>query len=152
MLANNKDVDVLGPWAWKLMGSGQWWGPEGKSALGHIKDGEILWAAVYDHYEKGGSIQVHIAIDDPKVVTRRAISQVFEYPFNQLGVKKLIGIVNSENIKALAFDLRLGFQIEHVIYDAYDMGDMYILTMTPDQCRWIRGKDYGQLNKRSAAA
>lgn len=151
MLANSKDVDVLGPWAWKLMGSGQWF-PEGKSALGHIKDGEVLWAVVYDHYEKSGSIQVHLAISSPKIVTRRAISQVFEYPFYQLGVKKVIAIINSKNIKSLAFSLRIGWQIEHVIYDAYEMGDMYILSMTQEQCRWIKGDTYGWISRSTAAA
>ena len=147
----SSDVGVLGPWAWKLMGSGLW-SPVGKSALGSITDkGDVLWAAIYDHYE-GGSIQVHIAIDDPKVVTRQAIQAVFEYPFCQLGVKKLLGVVNSENTRALTFDMRLGFQVEAVISDAYDRGDMYILSMTQEQCHWLRGKDYGRFSKRTATA
>jgi len=146
------DVDLLGPWAWKLMGSGEWH-PQGKSALGEANDdGTIKWAVIYDGYEPEGSIHIHIAIDNPKYVTRQAISAVFEYPFYQLGVKKVLGIVNSENHNALTFDLRLGFQIEHVIKDAYDRGDMYILSMTLEQCRWIRGKDYGWISKRTAAA
>ena len=152
MAVISSNVDVLGPWAWKLMGCSTWT-PEGKSALGELdEDGTPLWAAIYDHYEPSGSIQIHIAIDNPKTVTRQAIKQVFEYPFYQLGVKKVIGIVNSENTQALSFDLRLGFQIEHVIKDAYDRGDMYILSMTPEQCRWIRGKNYGWINERAAAA
>lgn len=134
------------------MGSGEWH-PQGKSALGEANDdGTIKWAVIYDGYEPEGSIHIHIAIDNPKYVTRQAISAVFEYPFYQLGVKKVLGIVNSENHNALTFDLRLGFQIEHVIKDAYDRGDMYILSMTLEQCRWIRGKDYGWISKRTAAA
>jgi RimJ/RimL family protein N-acetyltransferase len=127
------------------------WTPVGRTALGHIKDGEVKWAAIYDNYEKA-SIQVHLAISDPKVVTRQAISEVFEYPFYQLRVKKLIGIVNSQNASALAFDLRLGFEVEAVIKDAYDMGDMYILSMTQEQCRWLRGKTNGFSIESSAAA
>ena len=146
------DENLLGPWAWKLMGSGEWHS-QGKTALGELADdGGIKWAAIFDNYEPGGSIHIHIAIDNPKHVTRQAISAVFEYPFYQLGVKKVLGIVNSENHAALAFDLRLGFQVEHVVKDAYDMGDMYILSMTQEQCRWIRGKDYGWISKRTAAA
>ena len=146
------DLELLGPWAWKRMGSGEWFS-QGKSALGELNDdGDIKWAAVYDRYEPGGSIHMHIAIDNPKYVTRQAISACFEYPFCQLDVKKVLGIVNSENHAALTFDLRLGFHVEHVIKDAYDRGDMYILSMTREQCRWIRGKDYGIVSKRSAAA
>ena len=128
------------------------WTPVGKSAIGSVADnGEVLWAAIYDHYEHS-SIQVHIAIDDPKVVTRQAIRAVFEYPFLQLGVKKLLGVVNSENTRALTFDMRLGFQVEAVISDVYDRGDMYILSMTQEQCHWLRGKDYGWISKRTATA
>lgn len=127
------------------------WTPVGKSALGEVVDGEILWACIYDHFESG-SIQMHIAVDNPKYVTRQAICACFEYPFYQLGVKKVLGFVNSENHTALTFDLRLGFQIEHVIKDAYDRGDMYILSMTQEQCRWLRGKTDGIINQSSEAA
>ena len=129
------------------MGCGEWH-PQGKSAMGEVNK----WAVIFDHYEEGGSIQLHIAIDDPKYVTRQAISKVFEYPFYQLGVKKVLGIVNSMNTSSLTFTLRLGFTVEAVISDAYDMGSMYILSMNRDQCHWLRGKDYGQFSNRSAAA
>lgn len=134
------------------MGNGTWY-PEGKSALGELNDaGDPKWAVVYDHYEEGGSIQLHIAIDNPKYVTRQAICACFEYPFYQLGVKKVLGIVNSTNDSALTFDMRLGFRLEAIISDAYDMGSMYILSMTREQCRWLRGKDNGISSQRSAAA
>lgn len=145
------DVSMLGPWVWKTTGCTVWT-PVGKSAMGVIEDGDIKWAAVFDNYNEGGSIQIHIAVADRKYVTRRAIQRVFEYPFLQLGVKKLIGIVNSENAAALSFDLRLGFEVEAVIEDAYERGDMYILSMTPEQCRWIRGKRYGRQSISTAAA
>lgn len=149
---NSTDVDLLGPWAWKLMGCGVW-AAAGKSAIGETDDsGTPVWAVVYDHYEPGGSIQLHIAINNPKYVTRRAIQAVFEYPFSQLGVKKVIGIINSSNDASLTFTLRLGFMVEAIISDAYDMGSMYILSMTREQCHWLRGQDHGISFKRSATA
>lgn len=148
----NSNVNILGPWAWKLMGCGLW-NSVGKSALGELNDyGVPFWAVIYDHYEEGGSIQMHIAIDNPKYVTRQAISAVFEYAFYQLGVKKVLGIVNSENDSSLTFTLRLGFQLETIIEDVYKMGNMYILSMTRQQCHWLRGKDHGISFERSAAA
>jgi RimJ/RimL family protein N-acetyltransferase len=85
-------------------------------------------------------------------VTRRAISAVFEYPFYQLGVKKVLGFVNSENLKALSFDLRLGFEVEAIVNDVYERGDLYILSMTREKCRWLRGKEDGFSFKSTAAA
>lgn len=134
------------------MGSGTWT-PVGRSAIGELnEDGSPRWAAIYDNYEPGGSIQIHTAIANPKYVTRRAIQAVFEYPFCQLGVKKVLGNINSENEAALTFNIRLGFHVEAIISDAYDMGSLYILSMTRKQCRWLRGQDDGIKCKRSAAA
>lgn len=153
MLPNSSDINVLGPWAWELMGQGIWY-PDGKSGMGYVNpfSGKPTWAVIYDDYEEFGSIKMHVALSTPKCVTRRAISAVFEYPFCQLGVKKVLAAVNSENHAALTFDLRLGFQVEAVIKDAYERGDMYILSMTQDQCRWIRGKTHGKCEESSAAA
>lgn len=152
MPPNSSDILLLGPWAWERIGGGLWT-PIGKTALGYVdSDGTIKWATVYDNFNPGGSIQMHIAIDDSKYVTRRAISACFEYPFYQLGVKKVLGVVNSEDLKTLSFDLRLGFELEAVIKDGYEIGDMYILSMTLEQCRWLRGKDYGRQSQRTAAA
>ena len=129
------------------------WTPIGKSAMGRVDSkGKILWACIYDHFEENGSIQMHIAIDDPKSVSRRAITSVFEYPFCQLGVKKVLGFVNSENHSALTFDLRLGFKVETIIKDVYDGGHLYILSMTQDECRWLRGTEYGKFEKAATAA
>lgn len=152
MHPNSNDIQLLGPWVWDQMGSTTY-SSTGKSAMGFVDDdGTIRWAVVYDHFEKGGSVQMHIALTDPKYVTRRAISAVFEYPFYQLGVKKVLGFVNSENLKALSFDLRLGFEVEAIVNDVYERGDLYILSMTQEQCRWLRGKDYGRQSQRTAAA
>jgi hypothetical protein len=121
--------------------------------MGYVDDdGTIRWAVVYDNYEVGGSVQMHMAITHPKYVTRRAISAVFEYPFYQLGVKKVLGFVNSQNIKALSFDIRLGFEVEAIVNDVYERGDLYILSMTREKCQWLRGKEHGQASQRTAAA
>lgn len=152
MVPNSNDIQLLGPWVWEQMGSTTY-SSTGKSAMGFVDDdGTVRWAVVYDNYEAGGSVQMHTAITDPKYVTRRAISAVFEYPFYQLGVKKVLGFVNSENLKALSLDLRLGFEVEAIVNDVYERGDLYILSMTQEQCRWLRGKDYGQASQRTAAA
>ena len=128
------------------------WTSVGRTALGHVgPDDEIKWAVVFEEYHPGGSIRIHVAVDDSKYVTRRAISEIFEYPFYQLGVKKVIGIVDSANAAALTFDMRLGFKIEAIVKEAYDMGDMYILSMTREQCHWLRGKEDGSQESAAAA-
>lgn len=152
MQPNNNDTDYLGRWVWRQQKNYNWFS-EGKSALGfiHPHDGRPRWAVVYDDYEPGGSIRMHTAISDPKYVSRRAISAVFEYPFHQLGVKKVLATVNSKNRAALDLDFRLGFEVEAVIEDAYDVGNMYILSMTHEQCRWLRGIEDGKFKEAATA-
>jgi hypothetical protein len=149
---NCSDIKLIGPWVWERMGTGLWY-EHGKSCMG-VVDAEFnpKWGVVYDDYEVGGSIKMHVAIDDPKFVSRRAIQAVFEYPFHDLRVKKVLATVCSENVKALSMDMRLGFKLEAIIEDAYDRGDMYILSMTQEQCRWLRGIEDGNRKQRATYA
>jgi len=91
---------------------------------------------VYDHFN-GRSICMHVAIEKP--VTRGYTRACFAYPFLQLGVEKVIGMVDSTNEDALRFDTKLGFTEEARIKDAGKYGDLVLLTMTRQQCRWIKG-------------
>jgi hypothetical protein len=65
---------------------------------------------------------------------------VFDYPFNQLKVKKVAGAINSSKKELLDFDLRLGFKEEGRIRGAYPDGDMIIMTMAREECRWLKLK------------
>jgi len=46
-------------------------------------------------------------------------------------------LVDSTNEKALRFDKKLGFVEEARISNAARAGDLVILTMTKEQCRWL---------------
>jgi RimJ/RimL family protein N-acetyltransferase len=59
----------------------------------------------------------------------------FDYVFNQVKVKKLIGLVSSANQRALKLDKHFGYVEEGIIKDAAPDGDLHILTMTKEQCR-----------------
>jgi hypothetical protein len=64
----------------------------------------------------------------------------FHYPFVQLGVKKLFGQVGIHKPEILKIDIQLGFKIEAVIKDVYPEGDMALLSMYKDDCRWLKVK------------
>ena len=98
-------------------------------------NGELVAATAYDNYLKG-SICSHIAIKGK--LNREFLWYMFHYPFIELNIKKLIGPISSNNTKALKFVHHLGFNLEAVISDAGDNCDLHLLTMTRDQCRFIR--------------
>lgn len=84
------------------------------------------------------SIQMHVAAEPgARWMTRHYLGFCFRYPFFQCKVKKILGFVGSNNHQALAFDTHLGFVEEARIKDAHPEGDMVILSMTPEQCRWL---------------
>lgn len=100
-------------------------------ALGCVVDGELVAVATFDHWN-GVSMQFNIWIGKkPSAEWSRAI---FEYPFDQIGVKKLIGNIFSSNAKSINLAEHSGFELEATIKDMHPKGDMLIYTMTREQC------------------
>lgn len=105
--------------------------------LSRVKDGRLLGGVIFQGYT-GASIELHMAGFDPHWITRDLIWATFAYPFIQLGCLKVIGRVAETNARALELDLKLGFIEEARIRDAYPDGDLIILTMRRDACRWLK--------------
>lgn len=109
--------------------------------IGLEKDGEIIAATGYESYT-GKSVRTHIAIEGK--ITKEFLRFIFWYPFEQLKVKKLIGLVSSGNEKALKLDKNFGFVEEAIVKDVYEDGDLHVLTMTKEQCRFLISKNSQQ--------
>lgn len=126
------DKDRIGPWVCDRTGGT--YEPTTSAAIGWEQDGELVSGVLYDMYN-GRSICMHVAAEKP--VTRTFTKVAFDYAFNQLGVGKVIGLVDSTNDAALRFDRKLGFVEEARIQDAGKYGDLVLLSMTRRQCRWL---------------
>jgi RimJ/RimL family protein N-acetyltransferase len=116
--------------------------PSAHTVISRVRDGKLLGGVIYSEYT-GASIQMHIASFDKRWVCRDGLWVVFDYPFTQLGCKKVFGRVPASNEKALAFDLRLGFTLEHTERDAMPDGDLHVLSMYREQCRWLNLRPRG---------
>jgi len=112
------------------------------TAIGLERDGELIAGVVFDHFN-GRSISMHVAGEGGHWMTRGYAKACFGYVFNQLKVKKVIGLVDSANLAARRYDEHLGFRLESVITDAGREGDLLIYTMTAGECRWL-GEKHGQ--------
>jgi len=67
-------------------------------------------------YEYGNdSCRVHLAIDNPAVIRRGFLTECLEYVFLTRGVKRIFGMVESSNHKALKFNHHIGFRAVSVI-------------------------------------
>ena len=99
------------------------------AAIGLESNGQLVGGVVFDNY-RHGSIAMHVASAGGNWLTRDFLRAVFGYCFNQMRVKKVIGLVDSTNHHARKFDENLGFVLEGVIKDAAKDGDILIYTMT----------------------
>lgn len=133
------DSQRIGPWICERIGHRY----DGiGTTIGVEKDGELIGGVLYETHNPGRSIHIHVASDGSRNwMTPEFLRQVFHYPFVQLGVSVMIGVVDSKNTAAIDFDLALGFSLEHVIPDAGRFGDLVILTMRPAQCRFLKLKE-----------
>ena len=106
-------------------------------AIGYERNGELIAGVVYDEYN-GANVNMHVAAEGTNWLTRNYLRVAFGYPFNHLKVKRVTALVSSANERALRFDEHLGFRREAVLKDAASDGDLIILVMRPEFCRWIR--------------
>ena len=70
---------------------------------------------------------------------KELLKAAFDYPFNQCGLEMVFGIVNSNNVKAMEYDQKLGFK-EAIRFAGVheDSGDLVVFEMNKADCRWIR--------------
>lgn len=109
-------------------------------AMGVERDGELVAGVVVNNYN-GANATCHIAIDRPGKDTITLLRAVADYAFRHCKLKRLTGLVPASKPEVLEFDLHLGWEMEFVMRSAaYDGGDLHVLVMWPDKCRWLETK------------
>lgn len=104
--------------------------------------GELVAGVVFNRFT-GTDISMHVAAEHGRLwATPRVLRFIFGYPFNQLKCRRVTGFVSAQNAHTLDFDLRIGFKKEGVLRDATPEGDMTIIGMTRNECRWL-GEKHG---------
>lgn len=139
------DKYAVGPWVAERI-HGQFT-PENSQAIG-LSRGKMVAGVLYENWN-GASVVCHIAIEG--LLTPRYLAVIFDYPFNVLGVKKIIAPIASTNLQSIDFVVNLGFSKEAQLLDAHPDGTLYLFTMSRQQCRFI-GERYGKKRIAPAAA
>jgi len=103
--------------------------------LGQVINNEIRAVVVYCGFF-GKSCMVHVGSVGQHWATKDFLKKVFDYPFNTLKLKVIIGTVAGNNEKALKLNRHLGFKDVATIADAHADGDLVILEMRPEYCKW----------------
>ena len=116
-------------------------------AIGLEKDGQLVAGTVYENWN-GRSVMCHIAWER---VTPTYVAAVYDYAYNVCGVDKIIGPISSNHTRALRLVRKMGFSEEARLKDAAPDGDIVLMTLTPERCRFLEPR-YGQKISSTAAS
>jgi RimJ/RimL family protein N-acetyltransferase len=104
--------------------------------IGQEVDGEVKAVVAFDNI-LDKSCEMHTAAIVPNWISKDLLWACFDYPFNILKVKVILASVASTNKEALKLDRHLGFVDKAYIEDAHIDGDLVILAMRREDCRWL---------------
>lgn len=112
-------------------------------AVGLVR-GDLLCAVAGYNGFMGRACFMHGAIDDRSAIDRTFVRAIFEYPFDQCGVRYIFVAVDEQNQRSLNFCYRSGFELHDILPGGAEVGSersLLLLRMTRDQCRWLRSRD-----------
>jgi L-amino acid N-acyltransferase YncA len=104
--------------------------------IGWQVDGKLVAGVAYECFT-GGNIFVHQCVEAK--VPRKFWWAVTDYPFNQLGCKRITGLVDSTNTQALKLNQHIGFRVEATLEKAgkHD-SDLVVMVLWKEDCRFLR--------------
>lgn len=113
-------------------------------------DGKGMVAGVVYTDFNGANINMHvIAVPGKRWLRREYLWACFDYPFNQCKVRRVTGLVGSDNKQARVFDEHLGFEHETTLARAHPTGDLIVYVMWKERCRWL-SLDYSHKYRKAA--
>jgi len=137
------EFELIAPWVCERARS-QLPRPLYATAIGEVVHGEVRAGVVYENYT-GYSCIVNMAIEPGYQLRRDFVAAIFDYPFNQLGVEKIIVMIPTTNAKSLNIAGRMGFVEEAQVADVFGRGvTMTIHGLYKDKCRFL-GRRFSRL-------
>ena len=118
------------------------------AAIGWEKNGRLAAGVVYAEWN-GPNVVCHIASDGSRSwATRTYLWTIFDYPFSQLGCKRITVCVGEGNHASERFVRHLGFELEATLDSAHPSGDLLVFRMFRHDCRFLR-MPYADLHQNS---
>lgn len=139
------DSELVGPWVCKRIGCK--WVPDGGSVIGKLVDGKLVAGVIYQDFN-GANIGAHIA-GEGNWADRVFLAVIFDYPFNQIGTKRITAPVCSTNTKSIDLLTKMGFNLEAKLHGATSKGDLLLFSMFKNECKYLRG-NYGKYIQTAA--
>lgn len=115
-------------WAWQ----------EPYNAIGLVRDGYLIAGVLYTNGEARNTCMHVGAINGKRWLTRAFLFACFDYPFNQLGKRRVTALVRRSNHVARGFVRGLGFALEGKMGHYFDDDDMLVFGLKKADCRWLQ--------------
>jgi hypothetical protein len=147
----DQDVaDAVGiPWALDRIGLRNPW--HHARAIMLFDDDELRMVAAFTDYN-GISVGMHIASEGKMhrgEDVRNFVRVCFRYVFEQLKVRRAMGLIASSNPDCVRLALRLGFKVEGRMREAADDGsDLVMMGMLKRECQHLEREDDGRPIRR----
>ena len=123
----------LGEWLVRILNFSL---PETTQCIGQLKDGNLVAVAGYTNFMPK-ACEIHIGSVGEHWASKDFIWAVFDYLFNKLGLSVILGQICADNIDALKLNRHLGFKVVAEIPDAHMSGDLVIMAMKKEECRFL---------------
>ena len=116
--------------------------PDMTSILAIDKDtGDRLACCIMDTWTNS-SCQIHFVIANPLVLRHGFFQEISRFVFDTSKRIKMIGIVPSDNERALRMDRKIGFVEVARIKDGHDFGvDSVVMELTRENCNFNMNED-----------
>lgn len=117
-------------------------------AVCRVRRDMLVGGVLFTDYT-GESIAMHTASWDEHWINRDLLFVGFDYPFNQLGVKRIFGRLAESNQRALDFNMNAGFRTVARIEGVYKHGiAQLVMRLDRDECRFLTIKPRGIKSNR----
>lgn len=105
--------------------------------IGWQKHGKIVAGVAYANWN-GKNVETHIASDGSRNwLTRQYLYTILDYPYNQLGAKRITACIGEGNKASRKFVEHLGFSLEARLEKAHPTGDLLIYRMFANECKYV---------------
>jgi len=86
----------------------------------------------------GRTCAIHIVVQDKRCLTRQVVREAFDYPFIQCGLTAIVTSIDSKNEESIELARRVGFREVYRVREGGTDGDLLVMEMRHDECRWIK--------------
>lgn len=130
------DASIIGPWVSERTG-GSWCAGRGQG-IGKLVDGKLVAGVLYEDYNRA-NVVCHIA-GEGNWADRRFLGVIFDYPFNQLKVRRITVPIVGNNAKSIKLVEHMGFKLESRLEQATLDSDILLFRLFKDECKYLKGK------------